>query len=184
MCWFFSLSVNCSIILQKPALVFRVLQIEGSSHFLWPPPQGALISQDREVPVGASRTLFRIAGALNANKAWKRSQAIFDKFSNCFLAVYKSIVYKNQSTQTNSWNELSSRRRLLISTAEHSSWVSHSCEHVILNICRLDGPTLYMCIFLNMELISWRPAWHPGLCICHHGLFQSLLVLKFFFFLL
>lgn len=145
---FFPLSVNCSIMLQKPALVFRVLQIEGSSRFLWPPSSwSTYLPRDREVPVGASRTLFRIAGALNANKAWKRSPTIFDKFSNGFLAVYKSIVYKNQSAQTNSWSELSSGRCLLTSTVECSSWVSHSREHVILNICRLDGPTLYMCIF-------------------------------------
>lgn len=183
MCWFFFPfsklqyhTPEASSCIQSPAdrrkFTFSLTPSSGSTY----------LPRDREVPVGASRTLFRIAGALNANKAWKRSPTIFDKFSNCFLAVYKSIVYKNQSTQTNSWSELSSRRRLLISTAERSSWVSHSREYVILNICRLDGPTLYMCIFLNMELISWRPDWHPGLCICHHGLFQSLLVLKVFFF--
>lgn len=114
---------------------------------LTPSSWSTYLPRDREVPVGASRTLFRIAGALNANKAWKRSPTIFDKFSNGFLAVYKSIVYKNQSAQTNSWSELSSGRCLLTSTAERLFWVSRSREHVILKICRLDGPTLYMCIF-------------------------------------
>lgn len=103
---FFSLSVSCSIILQKPALVSKVLQREGSWHFLWPPSSwNTYPPRGREVPIGVNRTLFRRAGTSNANKACKRSSTIFDHFSNGFLAVYKSIVYKKLRAQINSWSE-------------------------------------------------------------------------------
>lgn len=160
MCWFFPLSVNCSIMLQKPALVFRVLQIEGSSRFLWPPSSwSTYLPRDREVPVGASRTLFRIAGALNANKAWKRSPTIFDKFSNDFLAVYKSIVYKKsertdkQLKWTVQWEMLTYKHSWMLFLGFSFTWTCHTQY-----MSTWWTHTVYV-HFLNMELI-----WHWFFC--------------------
>ena len=99
--FFFSFQ-NCSLIIQKSALVSRALQIEEerltfSLTFL-------MEYLSPKVPVGDNRILFRIAGTLNLNgdKACERPPTIFDNFSSGLLLVYKSIIYKNQRAQLNS----------------------------------------------------------------------------------